>query len=324
MQKQRGLTISQDLTQPRKHPVTRQPARSDCDRSLSLADGRTLGYSTFGDSAGRPVIALHGTPGSRFKYAASHTAAADRSLCLIAFDRWGYGLSSPRPGAPLAAFGTDMLEAIDRLGLDTVAVTGISGGGPFAVATAAALGPRATALALVAPVGPLTGLPNPPRISVFHAACFKVLPRLPGAVAAAFGLYRAGLTIAPDFAMWLALSRSTAVDRAAIRDETTRARLIATFKGGLMPGVAGPQADMALFGQPWGIDVSTVRAPTRIWIGLDDRNVPLTAVRRLAEALPSAQLTELPGAGHLWVSQNADVVLAWLEAAINAPQHATI
>jgi pimeloyl-ACP methyl ester carboxylesterase len=71
---------------------------------------------------------------------------------------------------------------------------------------------------------------------------------------------------------------------------------------------------MALFNQPWGIDLDKLTVKSRIWIGMADRNVPLPAVQALASALPNCELTELPGAGHLWVAQNADQVMRWLSA----------
>ena len=35
------------------------------DRVIDLADGRSLGVSTYGDPQGTPVLLFHGTPGSR-------------------------------------------------------------------------------------------------------------------------------------------------------------------------------------------------------------------------------------------------------------------
>jgi len=37
------------------------------DRTMELADGRTLAFSEWGDLGGRPVVLLHGTPGSRLE-----------------------------------------------------------------------------------------------------------------------------------------------------------------------------------------------------------------------------------------------------------------
>jgi pimeloyl-ACP methyl ester carboxylesterase len=39
--------------------------------------------------------------------------------------------------------------------------------------------------------------------------------------------------------------------------------------------------------------------PTTVMVGCHDRLTPPSAARRLSDALPSAQLVELPGAGHM-------------------------
>jgi pimeloyl-ACP methyl ester carboxylesterase len=286
------------------------------DRIFRLPDGRQIGYREFGDPSGVPVIALHGTPGSRFKYSGSHAVAAASGLRLVSLDRWGYGLSSSRPQPTLAGFGADVEALAGHLGIDRLAITGISGGGPFAVAAAAHLTTRVRALALVAPVGILRGDGQRTRLTAFHNLCFRVLPRIPGAIPAAFQLYRAALALAPDTAMAIAISRSAAVDREAMRHPETRRRLIETFATGLSAGVEGPRIDMELFDRPWLVDFGAIRAPVRIWMGLQDRNVPPWGVRALAAALPGSDLVELPGAGHLWVAQNSGEVISWIASAI--------
>lgn len=49
---------------------------------LSLANGRQLAYSEYGDPAGAPVIFLHGTPGSRLLGALFDDQAADSDVRL--------------------------------------------------------------------------------------------------------------------------------------------------------------------------------------------------------------------------------------------------
>lgn len=282
------------------------------DRVLHLPDGRRLGYREFGDPAGYPVIALHGTPGSRFKYAGSHAAAAARGLRLIAPDRWGYGMSSRKEGARLRDYADDVKALADALGIGAFHVTGVSGGGPFAVAVAARLSERVTGVALVSPVGLISGPAGRSRLSPFHWFCFRVMPLVPGALTATFHAYRSALSLAPNMAMWLAVSRSPAVDRAAVRDQATRKRLVKTFSTGLTFSVRGPAADIELFSKPWDLDFSAVTAPVRIWIGTADRNVPVTAVMALHDALPGSECTLLPGEGHLWVALHGEDVLHWL------------
>ena len=279
------------------------------DRTISLSGGRTLGYREFGDPTGTPVLALHGTPGSRLKFADCDDVAAKLGLRLISIDRWGYGLTSAHAQPTLALFGDDMIALADSIGAGRCLVTGVSGGGPFAVAAAAALQSRCMGLALISPVGIVD---RATRLSPFHAVCFRVLPRLPGAIRLAFRLFRTTLRLAPNSTMVLALSRAPAIDRMAIFEAPIRHRLAKTFANGLAPGVSGPVIDMALFTRDWGVDLGAITAPVRIWIGTADRNVPQDGVRRLAMAIVATDLVTLPGEGHLWIARNSEDVLRWL------------
>jgi|KBSSwiStaDraftv2_1062776.scaffolds.fasta_scaffold477602_2 pimeloyl-ACP methyl ester carboxylesterase len=48
-----------------------------------------------------------------------------------------------------------------------------------------------------------------------------------------------------------------------------------------------------------GLDYPAVTLPVRIWHGTDDRIVPLHYPQYLAKDIPRAELTCLPGVGHL-------------------------
>ena len=116
--------------------------RDRTSRVERLAGGRRLGYAEFGDPHGQPVLAIHGTPGSRFMFALTDQAARLRGLRIIAPERPGYGLSDycRKEGLPHAA--DDLKSLADTLGLDRFAVLGVSGGGPFAIAAASAMPDR--------------------------------------------------------------------------------------------------------------------------------------------------------------------------------------
>jgi pimeloyl-ACP methyl ester carboxylesterase len=304
-------TYSAVLRQP---PLTQiRPNPDGDDVVIKLPDGRTLGYRQFGDPHGVPVIALHGTPGSRLKFSGSHAAALTHGLRLIAVDRWGYGLSdAPRGRQALADYGTDIRALVDRLNFDRVHIVGVSGGGPYAAACALTLADRVRSLALVAPVGPMRGPLAGPGMSRFHQFCFHIVPRVPGATRAAFGLFRSGLARAPNWTMAVAMSRAAPIDQLAMRDVAIRSRLTKTFALGLARSLQGPQIDMTLFGQDWNLPLASIAAPTKCWIGLADLNVPLGPGRALARAIPTAELEELPGAGHLWIAKSPETVMAWL------------
>jgi pimeloyl-ACP methyl ester carboxylesterase len=289
---------------------------------LRLADGRRLGFRIYGDPAGQPVLFLHGTPGSRVKFAIAHEGGRRLGLAIVAPDRWGYGLTEAPARPSLRGFADDMAALMDRLGQARFAVGGISGGGPYAASVAAALPTRVTALALVSPVGPIADAGLGPSLPLLHRLCFTVLPRRPRTVSTAMRAFRWSLRHTPQLAGRLTTWRAARPDKRLIRRSEVRQRILGSFTEGLRPGTAGPNIDLAIFSLPWTIDLATIAAPSRVWIGTRDSNVPISAARVLAQRVPHCILTELPNEGHLWVSVHHADVLAWVASAVRAAGHA--
>src|SRR5262249_15001023 len=140
--------------------------------SLGLPDGRRLSYAEFGDFRGLPVLAIHGTPGSRFMFGLTDQAARERGLRVIAPDRPGYGHSEYRRNASLMRAAEDFISLADALQLKRLAVIGVSGGGPHAIATVSGMPDRVALLALVSPVGPVAECRKQVRMSRMHRLIF--------------------------------------------------------------------------------------------------------------------------------------------------------
>jgi pimeloyl-ACP methyl ester carboxylesterase len=293
-------------------------AAAVADQVLRLGDGRALGFKVYGDPTGAPLLFLHGTPGSRLKFAIGHGAGMELGLAIVAPDRWGYGLSDAPDAPSLPAFAADMAALMDHLGHAHFAVGGISGGGPYAASVAAHLASRATALALVSPMGPVTDPACRRSLSHFHRFCFGALPRSPLAIATVFALFRASLDRSPRLAAHLATLRAGPRDKALLAQPEIARWLLGCFREGLSRGLAGPVLDLQLFSREWGIDLDAVRAPARLWIGTADTAVPLSAARLLARSIGACDVTELPAQGHFWVAANYGEVLEWVAAMVRA------
>jgi pimeloyl-ACP methyl ester carboxylesterase len=276
-----------------------------------LGDGRRFAYSEFGAQDGYPVLALHGTPGSRLKFRGAGGVAASLGLRLICPDRWGYGDTSRHPSPSLSRFARDGLALIDSLGIRRFALIGVSGGGPYAAAVAAVAGERVSRLALVSPVGPIDALSGV-EMRAFHRLCFRILPRIPGAMTAMFRFYRRLLLVAPRTAIGMASRWSIEVDREIVRTPMIRDGLAASFKAGLLHRAAGAVCDVKLFSRPWDVEPWQVRAQARVWLGELDRNVPQAAALELADSIPGAELTWVAGEGHFLITRRYDDVLRWL------------
>ena len=113
-------------------------------QTLTRPDGRQVGFADFGPADARPVLWCHGGPGSRLEPSADAAAARAAGYRFIGVDRPGYGLSTPQPGRTIGGWVPDGLAVLDALRIDRAVVVGVSTGGAYALALAAAAPERVT------------------------------------------------------------------------------------------------------------------------------------------------------------------------------------
>lgn len=277
-----------------------------------LASGRQIGYAEYGDPDGLPVIALHGTPGSRLMFALTDESARARGLRVIAPERPGYGLSEIHRFETLADTASDVEELADALGLDRFAVFGVSGGGPHAVAVAHRLKSRIVRLVLVSPVGPIAECDHI-RMSHLHRLIFTQTSHHTSLTF--FSTLRTLMDWAPSVAYSLLMQQVTATDCEVLNRPEVRDNLQAALREGLCPGTDGALQDLNLYCAPWGVTLSEVDVPAFMWQGGEDTVVPPDAAYYLAGALPNCRLEVIEGAGHYWVFGEFDRVLETLREA---------
>jgi pimeloyl-ACP methyl ester carboxylesterase len=299
--------------------ITRSARSAAEDRTsltLRLANGRTLSYAEFGDPRGVPVLAIHGTPGSRFMFGLADASARERGLRIIAPDRPGYGQSDYRRNLTLMQSAEDFVTLADALEVERIAVIGVSGGGPHAIATAAAMPDRVGLLALVSPVGPVAECRKQVRMSPMHRLIFTRMGRSPEACASFFWSLRGVVKWAPGVAYRVLRKRVTPADRVVLSQLEVKANLRAAINEGLRPGIKGALQDVRLFCSPWGLTLADIDVPAVVWQGSDDTIVPPSAAYHLATQLPNCRLDVIQQAGHYWGFANLARVLDAVRAAL--------
>ncbi|HET7799027.1 MAG TPA: alpha/beta hydrolase [Humibacillus xanthopallidus] len=246
---------------------------------VRLPDGRGLDVWQGGDPGGTPVLFLHGTPGGRLQGALGDGAAAKAGVRLVSFSRPGYGGSSDA-ATTLASVARDAGAVADALAIDSFAVLGVSGGGPYAVAAAAVLPHRVRAVGVVAGLGPLLEL-DP--------------------ASAADPAVRAAVAGDDDGAIAL-LDATAAIRRGAGARGFVTPEILEPWTPSGRPGLPsyrGASRDALAFAVGWDIDLATISAPVWLWYGDHDQQVPLEHGRWLHERLPTSTLVVREGAGHL-------------------------
>src|ERR1700761_2441974 len=133
-------------------------ARPKLEGNVAVGEDRQIGFAEFGDPQGRAVFWLHGTPGARRQIPTeARIYAKQHGIRLIGLDRPGTGSSSPHLYENIAAFADDLRTIADILGIDKMAVIGLSGGGPYALASAATMPDRGGAAGILGGVAPFVG-----------------------------------------------------------------------------------------------------------------------------------------------------------------------
>lgn len=259
--------------------------------------GRRLAYAEYGAPGGAPVVLCHGTPGSRLLGAVLDDAATDASVRLLVPDRPGVGCSTHRPGRRIGDWPATVEFLADELSLEEIGVVGFSGGGPYALACAAARPDLVSDVGLLASAAP----PDAPCTDV--QLSIRVLETLARTVPTLTrGLLR--------LQAWIAARRPPSAtaqlytDRPAGTDDVDPA-VAEVIKADLLASVSrssrGVVRDLQLLASPWEIDLASISAPVTAHYGGRDENAPVSHGEYLADRLPNAELEVHADADHLAV-----------------------
>jgi pimeloyl-ACP methyl ester carboxylesterase len=291
------------------------PVAAVTQRTVTTPDGRTLAIEETGDPAGRPVLVHNGTPNSRHIFAPVAADAAARGLRLIAYDRPGYGGSTPEPGRAVADCAADVRAICAGLGISRLAMWGISGGGPHLLACAALLPGLVTAAVSLASLAPsdADGLDWFDGMGQDNVDDFKLQQTDKQAARAKLEEEREqNLAATGEDLAGMLKTLLTPADAAVLTGEFAE-YLAWTGREGLAPGAQGWWDDGEAFGRPWGFELSAIEVPVLLMHGRQDQFVPFGHGRWLAERLPGVEARLLDDDGHLTLlTERIGEVHAWL------------
>ena len=285
------------------------------DLQLQLPDGRRIGYCEYGAPDGQPLFFFHGWPSSRYHGMMLHQAAAKRGWRVIAPDRPGIGLSDPLPGRGFAAFPKDIAGLADGLGIEKFRLFGISGGGPYTLATAAALPERVQAAAVLCGAPPFGGPEERANMHWAYRILAGLKPLRRAIMPVVLGASRWMIGRGSDRAPMSWVMRSIpASDRAAIAENACWVDVSRSYLEAARSGSAAVLEDGELYLEPWDFAPEDIRVPVGFWHGLEDRNLPFEVAQRLAARVPGATGHWIVGEGHYSLPLRfRDQVLDWLE-----------
>jgi pimeloyl-ACP methyl ester carboxylesterase len=292
--------------------------RPKLEGNIAVGEDRQIGFAEFGAPQGRAIFWLHGTPGARRQIPTEARAYAEEAdIRLIGIDRPGIGSSTPYQYENVLEFADDLRTIADVLGIDKMAIVGLSGGGPYTLACAAAMPERVVAAGVVGGVAPTAG-PDSIGGGLMGNLGTRVAPLL----------RVAGLPIRLTALTLVQLIRPVAGpaadlyglvsppgDRALMARPEIKAMFLDDLLNGSRKQLAAPFYDVIVFARDWGFRLDEVKVRVLWWHGDADHIVPYAHGQHVVAELPDAELFPMPGESHLGGLGKAEEILrSMLEA----------
>ena len=278
----------------------------ESDISITLSDGRILGYAEYGDSLGYPIFYFHGGQESRTSSLFMDSTAKKLNIRLICPDRPGIGLSTFQTERKFLDWGEDIVQLADSLKISRYSIFGLSGGAPHVLACVIRDSTRIDNASIISGAAPynykgtLKGMWFPVKLIHWFASMrkdkqlrkfiqndFESLVNKPDKRMKQFQKYlpkpdKRLLTDHPDYG-WEFINGSV---------ESYR------------QGIDGVVQEWKLYVNDWQMDLSTVHFPIALWYGENDKMAPYHRGNYYKNTLPNSTLKVISNEGHFSLIRN--------------------
>lgn len=291
------------------------PTGRRAEHQVKTPDGRVLQVLERGIPDGRPVLVHNGTPNSRLLFDPTVEDAERQGIRLISYDRPGYGGSSRQAGRTVADCANDVRAIAAALGLDRLAVWGISGGGPHALACAALLPDLVPAVGVLASIAPweAEGLDYFADMGEMNVEDMQLLLNDPAAAREKCERERLEMLPMGPEQLHEYLKTLLSPADAAVLTGAFAEFLVDATRSGMATTSDGWWDDDVAFMEPWGFDFDSIKTPVLLRHGRQDRFVPYGHGEWLARHIPGVQAELTEDDGHLTqLVRHIDHVHEWL------------
>ena len=268
---------------------------------VQLPEGAVVAFQEYGAPNGVPVMFCHGWPSSCTMARLTDEPARDLGIRIISVDRPGISGSSLQPDRKLSDWPRIVERIVEHIGVREFRILAISGGAPYAYATAVAMPQRVQAIAIVAGAPPMAELVDAEGLLPLYRwmlALHRTRPRL---LRRLFHLVRPILSLRPPVRfrpLLLKMLMLRQCDAESLREAAAFEAIFESQRRAWRGSAEGVMADAQIYAQPWGFAVETVRVPVWLWHGKEDRAFSVHLAEQVAKRLPNCKARFVDGAGH--------------------------
>jgi pimeloyl-ACP methyl ester carboxylesterase len=268
---------------------------------IQLENGAVIAFEQYGDASGVPVIFCHGWPSSCTMARLTDEAACDLGIRIISPDRPGISGSSLQPNRKLSDWPPVVQRLATHLGIHEFRMLAISGGAPYAYATARAMPERVRAIAIVSGAVPIVDLADRQGLLRLYRWMLVLYQRSPRLLRKLFLLARPILSLRPPVRLRplvLKMLMLQLCDEESLRDSAAFEAVFESQRRAWRESAEGIMVDAQIYAQPWGFPIEEVRVPVRLWHGQQDRAFSVRLAEEIANRLPNCKARFIDGAGH--------------------------
>jgi len=268
---------------------------------VQLHCGAVLAFEEYGDPTGIPVIFCHGWPSSRTMAQLADAPARALGVRIISPDRPGICGSSMQPDRTLREWPRVVEQLVDDLQIAEFRMLAISGGAPYAYATAIAIPERVRAIAVVGGVIPFAELKDFKGLLPLYRWMLAFYRNRPQLLRRLFYLTRPFLSIRAPIRLrplLLKLLLLRPCDAASLRDDAAFESIFESQRRAWRGSAEGVLIDARIYAEPWGFAMEDVRVPVRLWHGTEDRAFAVRLAEEIANRFPNCKARFIQDEGH--------------------------
>jgi pimeloyl-ACP methyl ester carboxylesterase len=226
-------------------------------------------------------------------------AARELNLRVISPDRPGIRHSTFHANRKLLDWPPLIAEVADNLGIAHFRMLAVSGGAPYALATAWAMPQRVRAISIVSGAPPIADLADRGGLFPLYRWMLFFYRKHPEVLRRSFQLARPFLSVRMPLRLRpLLLKLLQPCDADVLRDSAAFEIFFESQRQAWRGSARGVMADAQIHAEPWGFSLEEIRVPVRLWHGKADRSFSFLLAKQVASRLPNCRAYFVENEGH--------------------------
>ena len=229
----------------------------------------------------------------------THDAARDLGVRIISPDRPGIRDSNFQADRRLLHWPPLLTALADRLDIGRFRIFAISGGAPYAYASAWMMPARVEKIAVASGAPHIAELQDRSGLLNLYKHMLALRESRPAVLRTLFRVARPFASIKmPVRLRPLLLKVLQPCDANVLRDTRSFESCFESARQAWRSSAAGVMADAEIYAEPWGFRLEEVGVPVQLWHGKKDRTFSFRLAEEIAARLPKCELHLVEGAGH--------------------------